>query len=254
MKKGVLFICVNFSNPELGTAYRHRNSAMSVWPEWPRAAGSAITQPWLALGYRISRMTVWPRAVGSAITDSESWLALGRRTQECQSGLVPRDSEAPSRNHWLALGCRIFPLRDYLIHLPRVGHGHGILAELRVDLGDARSRTECAVRHQPLGVPNPELPPKFPPPISHTCQLRLRHLCMHHSQRVKDICALDAPALEHFELGISAGFPVAFWQLQLPVQLWLLERNPYLLLRWTARKTIFGQTTELLLVSDQPGL
>jgi len=80
------------------------------------------------------------------------------------------------------------------------------------------SQTLVRARNAPLdinlvGVPNPELLSKFPPHISHTRQLRLRDLCMHHSQRVKDICALEAPVLEHFELGISAGSPVAFRQL-----------------------------------------
>ena len=80
------------------------------------------------------------------------------------------------------------------------------------------SETLVRARNAPLdinlvGVPNPELLSKFLPHISHTRQLRFRDLCMHHSQRVKDICALEAPALEHFELGISAGSPIAFRQL-----------------------------------------
>ena len=58
-EEGVLSICELL---QAGTAYRH--SAMSRMTVWPRAAGSAITQP------------------------------------------------------WLALGCRIFPLRDHLVHLP----------------------------------------------------------------------------------------------------------------------------------------
>ena len=33
---------------------------------------------------------------------------------------------------------------------------------------------------------------------------------MHHSQRVKDICALEAPVLEHFELGISTVYNFSF--------------------------------------------
>ena len=62
----------------------------------------------------------------------------------------------------------------------------------------------------------PELLSKFPPHIFHTRQLRLCGVHMYHSQRVKDICALEAPALEHFELGILAGSPVPFRQLAGP--------------------------------------
>jgi len=78
-------------------------------------------------------------------------------------------------------------------------------------------------RNAPLDInlmcePNPRLLSKFPPHISRTRQLKLCELRMHpsHSQRVKDICALEAPALEHFELGILARSPVAFRQLAGP--------------------------------------
>jgi len=61
-----------------------------------------------------------------------------------------------------------------------------------------------------VGMLDPKLLSKFPPHIPHPCQLRLRNLCMHHSQRVKDICALEAPVLEHFELGISTVHNFSF--------------------------------------------
>ena len=67
-----------------------------------------------------------------------------------------------------------------------------------------------------MGGLTPGLLSKFPPHIFHTRQLRLCGVRMHHFQRVKDICALEAPALEHFELGILAGSPVPFRQLAGP--------------------------------------
>jgi len=44
---------------------------------------------------------------------------------------------------------------------------------------------------------------KLPPHIPRTRELRLRNLSMLHSQGVREICALEAPTLEHFELEIS---------------------------------------------------
>jgi len=67
-----------------------------------------------------------------------------------------------------------------------------------------------------MGEPSPRLLSKVPPHIFHTRQLRLCELRRHHSQRVKDICALEAPALEHFELEFSARSPVPFRQLAGP--------------------------------------
>ena len=67
-----------------------------------------------------------------------------------------------------------------------------------------------------MGEPSPRLLSKVPPHILHTRQLRLCELRRHHSQRVKDICALEAPALEHFELEFSARSPVPFRQLAGP--------------------------------------
>jgi len=73
-------------------------------------------------------------------------------------------------------------------------------------------------RNEPLdvnlmGESSPRVLSKFLPHISHARQLRLR---MHHPQCVKDICALEAPALEHFELEILTSSPVALWQLPSP--------------------------------------
>jgi len=67
-----------------------------------------------------------------------------------------------------------------------------------------------------MGEPGPGLLSKFPPHISHTRKLRLCKLSMHHSEHVKDICALEAPALEHFELEFLARPPVPFRQLAGP--------------------------------------
>jgi len=49
---------------------------------------------------------------------------------------------------------------------------------------------------------SPEVLSKLPPHISRTRELRLDGLSMLHSQGVREICALEAPTLEHFELGI----------------------------------------------------
>ena len=67
-----------------------------------------------------------------------------------------------------------------------------------------------------MGEPSPGVLSKLPPHISHTRQLRLRELHRHHSQRVKDICALEAPELEHFELEFLARSPVPFRQIAGP--------------------------------------
>ena len=67
-----------------------------------------------------------------------------------------------------------------------------------------------------VGESSPWVLSKLLPHISRTRQLRLCELRMHHSQRVKDICALGAPALEHFELEFLARPPVAFRQLAGP--------------------------------------
>ena len=41
-------------------------------------------------------------------------------------------------------------------------------------------------------------------------KLRFRGLSLLRSQGLRDICALEAPALEHFELGVSTPYPVTF--------------------------------------------
>ena len=76
-------------------------------------------------------------------------------------------------------------------------------------------------RNAPLDINlNGELSPrvlsKLLPHISHTRQLKLCKLRMYHPQRVKDICLLEAPALEHFELKFLARSPVPFRQLAGP--------------------------------------
>jgi len=71
-------------------------------------------------------------------------------------------------------------------------------------------------RNAPLVVPFavtpvPEVLSMFTPHIFRIRELRLRNL--YRSQDFQEICALEAPALEHFELGISALNPVTFHQL-----------------------------------------
>ena len=60
------------------------------------------------------------------------------------------------------------------------------------------------------GVPSPEVLSKFIPYISCIRELRLRCLSRLHSHPVREICTLEAPALEHFELGVSGHTPFNF--------------------------------------------
>ena len=73
-------------------------------------------------------------------------------------------------------------------------------------------------RNAPLVVDSAATPvlgilSKFPQNIIHIRELRLRGLSLLRSQGLREICALEAPALEHFELGVSAPYPVTFHQL-----------------------------------------
>jgi len=73
-------------------------------------------------------------------------------------------------------------------------------------------------RNAPLVVdfvvtPFPEVLSVFTPHIFRIRELRLRDLCGYHSQGLREICELEAPALEHFELGLSTPYPVTFHQL-----------------------------------------
>jgi len=67
-----------------------------------------------------------------------------------------------------------------------------------------------------MGELSPWVLSKLLPHISHTRQLKLSKLRMYHPQRVTNICALEAPALEHFELEFLARSPVPFRQLAGP--------------------------------------
>jgi hypothetical protein len=60
------------------------------------------------------------------------------------------------------------------------------------------------------GNPNPKVLLMFPPHLSHTRELRLRELSMLHSDTIRVIRNHEAPALEHFELGVSATSPIIF--------------------------------------------
>jgi len=73
-------------------------------------------------------------------------------------------------------------------------------------------------RNAPLVVdfvvpPVPGILSKFAPHIFRIRELRLRGLSVDRPQGLRDICALEAPALEHFELGVSVSYPVIFHQL-----------------------------------------
>ena len=73
-------------------------------------------------------------------------------------------------------------------------------------------------RNAPLVVdfavtPGPEILSMFPPHIYRIRELRLCGLSLRVSQGLREICALEAPALEHLELGVCSPLPVAFHQL-----------------------------------------
>jgi hypothetical protein len=51
---------------------------------------------------------------------------------------------------------------------------------------------------------SPDVPHIFPPHLPHTRELCIHSLSMLHSDGVRAIYCQEAPALEHFELGVSA--------------------------------------------------
>src|SRR6266850_2972375 len=57
------------------------------------------------------------------------------------------------------------------------------------------------------GRPSPEILANLQPHISHTRELQLGDLSMHHSREVQEIFGLEAPALEHFGLWFSEYDP-----------------------------------------------
>jgi len=63
-----------------------------------------------------------------------------------------------------------------------------------------------------VGTSSPEVLSKIPPHMSHTRKLRLPRLSIQDSQFVQEICALKAPVLEYFELGVSDASPITFHQ------------------------------------------
>ena len=84
---------------------------------------------------------------------------------------------------------------------------------------DSKWISEMLVRAQnaPLIVdfaetPVPEILSKFSLHIPRICKLRLRKLSLLPPQGLREIFALEAPALEHLELGVSTLYPVTFHQ------------------------------------------
>jgi hypothetical protein len=53
----------------------------------------------------------------------------------------------------------------------------------------------------------------IPPHLSHTRQLRLHSPSGLSSDSLREIYSCEAPALEHFELTVTAYFPLIFWDL-----------------------------------------
>ena len=62
-----------------------------------------------------------------------------------------------------------------------------------------------------LFTPRLEILSMFPPHVSHIRELRLRNLSPFHYQGVQEICASEAPILEHLELALGlAPYPITF--------------------------------------------
>ena len=103
----------------------------------------------------------------------------------------------------------------------RVALGDSLLwARITGILPNAKWISEMLVRarNAPLVVdfvvpPVPGILSKFAPHIFRIRELRLRGLSVHRPQGLMEICTLEAPALEHFELGVSVPYPVTFRRL-----------------------------------------
>jgi hypothetical protein len=81
------------------------------------------------------------------------------------------------------------------------------------------SETLARARNAPLaisllGTPNAETLAMFPAHFAHTREFRLRGLVAYHFddnvRNIWNICKLEAPTLEHFELGVAVASPVTF--------------------------------------------
>ena len=106
-----------------------------------------------------------------------------------------------------------------------------------------------------VGTPTPEALSKFTPHMSHTRILRLPNLSLHDMQVVREICALEAPVLEHVELGISDPSPITFRHLAAGMTLFK-GHSPKLRSFTTSHITIpwslvpRGQLTQLRITSN----
>jgi hypothetical protein len=77
------------------------------------------------------------------------------------------------------------------------------------------SETLARARNAPLAIdlfetPNAETLAMFIAHFAHTHEFRLRGLVAPHFDDIQEICSLEAPALEHFELGADIDSPVTF--------------------------------------------
>jgi hypothetical protein len=59
-----------------------------------------------------------------------------------------------------------------------------------------------------VASPSPDVFLMFPPHLSHTRALRLHNLSTIHFESVREIFSREAPALEHFQLGVSVASPI----------------------------------------------
>jgi hypothetical protein len=77
----------------------------------------------------------------------------------------------------------------------------------------ARARNAPLVIDLLAGILNTETLAMFPAHFAHTYEFRLRlHglVTPHLYDNIREICSLEAPALEHFKLGVNAVYPVTF--------------------------------------------
>jgi F-box-like len=84
-------------------------------------------------------------------------------------------------------------------------------------IAEMLARAKCAPLAIDLDLVDPqsnEILSRFPSRFSHTRKLRLRGLSLAYLDNVRELCGLEAPVLEHFELDMSdCSSPVTFDQL-----------------------------------------
>jgi F-box-like len=82
-------------------------------------------------------------------------------------------------------------------------------------IAEMLARAKCApLIINLIDAPDNAIISMFPSQFFHTRELRLRCLSLAHLDNIRELCELEAPVLEHFELDMSdASCPVTFYQL-----------------------------------------